>query len=169
MLTFYTDSTKEAYEKMKSDEWKIAIQEYISDLNDSVDGNKLNNQNLLSLFELDTYDIYISWEDITYQTSRLARAFRSCILEQYEKLQTKTPLHQTMNNYLLSHSFKDNLKFLRKAQNLTQKDLAKASTVTLKSIINYENECHLPTGKNLCLLARFFKVDPIELLGTDID
>lgn len=169
MITFYADSIKDAYEKMQSDEWKNDIQNYIAELSGFVDGQVLDTHNLFSLFELDAYDIYITWEDITYQTSRVAKTFRSSILEQYEILQTKKPLHQIKNNYLSSHSFKDNLKFLRKARNITQKDLAKESTVTLKSIINYENECHLPTGKNLCLLAKFFKADPIELLGTDID
>ena len=169
MITFYADSIKDAYEKMKNDEWKDSIQEYIAELDGFVEGQVLNANNLLSLFELDAYDIYITWEDVTYQTSRLAMAFRKYILDQYgnKHMSTKT-LPSSSNDEFLNNSFKCNLKKLRKMNNVTQKELSTISKIPLKTIINYENERRSPTGKNLCRLAIALKVSPLELLGTDI-
>lgn len=170
MITFYADSIKDAYEKIQNDEWKSDIQDYINDLNGFVDGQKLDTHNLLSLFELDAYDIYITWEDVTYQTSRLAMAFRRYILDQYGSMNIviNTPLNSA-NEELLSNPFICNLKKLRKMKNLTQKELSTISNIPLNTIINYENEQRSPTGKNLCKLAIALKVNPLELLGTDID
>lgn len=170
MITFYADSIKDAYEKMQSDEWKSDIQEYITDLNGFVDGQKLDAHNLLSLFELDAYDIYITWEDVTYQTSRLAMAFRRYILDQYGDMNVNTNMLPGLaNEEYLKNPFICNLKKLRNINNFTQKELATISNVPLKTIINYENEQRSPTGKNLCKLAIALKVSPLELLGTDID
>lgn len=170
MITFYADSIKDAYEKIQNDEWKSDIQDFINDLNGFVDGRKLDTHNLLSLFELDAYDIYITWEDVTYQTSRLAMTFRRYILDQYgnTNIVINTPLNPA-NEEFLSNPFICNLKKLRKMNNFTQKELSTISNVPLNTIINYENEKRSPTGKNLCKLATALKVSPLELLGTDID
>lgn len=65
--------------------------------------------------------------------------------------------------------FATNLRLCRKAIKLTQDQLAKeigASSITIRS---YEAKRRNPDAKNLCKLARYFGVDAISLLGTDID
>lgn len=173
MITFYTNSVAEALENMETVEWKTDAQNYIESLNGCFDGKELNKETVLLLFELDAYDIYITWEDVIHQTSRLAKTFREWIQKQFDEINHNNVSKEDMNyeiDYLIGKSFAENLKYLRHSLNLTQKELARLSGVTVKSIINYENEPkRIPTGKNLCLLARFFEVNPIELLGTDID
>lgn len=169
MITFYADSTKEAYQKMQSDEWKEAIQEYISGLNGFVNGQVLDKHNLLLLFELDAYDVYVTWEDVSQQNSRLAGAFRRCILEQYEEMKKDKTEVSRYEQKVLKKSFAQNLRKLRISKHLTQDSLAKMSNIPLNTLINYENQRRFPTGRNLCILAKFFNVDPIDLLGTDIN
>lgn len=67
------------------------------------------------------------------------------------------------------NDFANNLKMLRKVNNLTQEQLAKNIGVAAVTIITYENRRRNPNGINLCKLARYFGVDAISLLGTDID
>lgn len=76
MITFYTNSVAEALENMETVEWKTDAQNYIESLNGCFDGKELNKETVLLLFELDAYDIYITWEDVIHQTSRLAKTFR---------------------------------------------------------------------------------------------
>lgn len=169
MITFYADSINEAYKKMQNDEWKNDILEYITELNGVVDGQKLDAHNLLSLFELDAYDIYITWEDVMYQTSRLAGAFKSFILEQFEGSMKDKIEDSKYNQRIMKKSFAQNLRILRSSKHLTQDRLSEMTNISIAAIMAYENQRRSPTGKNLCILARFFNVDPIDLLGTDID
>lgn len=169
MITFYADSINEAYKKMQNDEWKNDILEYITELNGVVDGQKLDAHNLLSLFELDAYDIYITWEDVMYQTSRLASAFKSFILEQFEGSMKDKIEDSKYNQRIMKKSFAQNLRILRSSKHLTQDRLSEMTNISIAAIMAYENQRRSPTGKNLCILARFFNVDPIDLLGTDID
>lgn len=65
--------------------------------------------------------------------------------------------------------FSNNLRRYRKLGKLTQKELATATKISYDSIVNYELGRREPTSKNLCILAKYFDVDPIDLLGTDIN
>lgn len=169
MITFYADGINEAYKKMQNDEWKADIQEYITDLNGFVDGHTLDTHNLLSLFELDAYDIYITWEDVMYQTSRLASIFKIYILKQFEDMKKEKNEVSRFKQKVMKKSFAQNLRKLRSSNHLTQDRLSEMTNISIAAIMAYENQRRSPTGKNLCILARFFNVDPIELLGTDID
>lgn len=169
MITFYADCINEAYKKMQNDEWKDDIQEYITELDGYVDGQVLDTHNLLTLFELDAYDIYITWEDVTHQTSRLASTFKRYILEQFEEMKKDKTVASRHERKVLNRSFAQNLRMLRSSKHLTQDRLSETTKISIAAIMAYENQRRSPTGKNLCILARFFDVDPIELLGTDID
>ena len=63
------------------------------------------------------------------------------------------------------NDFSDRLKELRKSENLTQKELAEKSGISLRSIIAYENGMRQPTSKTLNVLADFFNVSTSYLWG----
>lgn len=62
-------------------------------------------------------------------------------------------------------SIADILKKLRKQYNITQKQLAEKTGITLRTIINYENGLRQPNAESLAALERFFQVSADELLG----
>ena len=56
-------------------------------------------------------------------------------------------------------TFKENLKSMRKREQLTQKELADKTGLTRSRINNYERGVREPDLKTLELLAEFFEVD----------
>ena len=61
--------------------------------------------------------------------------------------------------------FSENLKDLRKEKNLTQKELAKALSITISTLSHWECDYQEPSFKDLTLLANFFEVSTDYLLG----
>ena len=57
------------------------------------------------------------------------------------------------------------IKFLRKEQGLTQKELSNITGISLKSIINYENKVREPNSKAMAALEKAFNVSGSYLRG----
>ena len=68
----------------------------------------------------------------------------------------------------ISNNFSSNLRLARKARKLTQEQLSDLSNITLRTIRNYETGLRQPTAKNLLILAKFFKINPFTLYGSNI-
>ena len=64
--------------------------------------------------------------------------------------------------------FAQNLKTLRKENNLTQPQLAKALNVSNGMISFWENEKYEPTATNIIQVAKFFNVSIDDLLLTPL-
>lgn len=64
--------------------------------------------------------------------------------------------------------FAQNLKTLRKENNLTQPELAKALNVSNGMISFWENEKYEPTASNIIAIAKFFNISIDELLLTPL-
>lgn len=70
-----------------------------------------------------------------------------------------------MINYLNQlNSFGKNLKELRLAENLTQKQVATAINITYQSYQAYEAGISMPTLENFLKLCNFFNITPNDLL-----
>ena len=61
--------------------------------------------------------------------------------------------------------FSEKIKDLRKEKNLTQKELAKALSITISTLSHWECDYQEPSFKDLTLLANFFEVSVDYLLG----
>ena len=61
-------------------------------------------------------------------------------------------------------SFSENLKLLRKSNKIDQKDLAKALSVSPKTVSHWETGYTEPSISQLILLANFFDVTVDELI-----
>ena len=66
---------------------------------------------------------------------------------------------------MLNENFQRTLKFYRKAQNLTQEDLAMFLNVSPQTIYKYENGVSFPPPRTLEKILDFFKIDPNTLFG----
>lgn len=172
MITFYANSVTEAYQKLQTREFKDEVRWYLL-----INRNSIDKNNVLSHFRLDAYDVYIQPKDLITQSSRLAIAFKTVILDEFEKVFNSLTSNISFESEKLNYSeinlkintFKENLKILRKEHSLTQRELAKQLSLSKETIKNYEVGRREPTGKILCKLSIFFKVDPIDLIGTSIN
>lgn len=63
----------------------------------------------------------------------------------------------------------NNLKILRKKQNLTQQQVADAIGIGMQAYAYYEKEERDPSPDTLCKLADFFGVSVDELLGRTLE
>ena len=63
----------------------------------------------------------------------------------------------------------ENIRLLRKEQNLTQQSLATQTGIPVRTIINYENSAREPNAKNMATLERFFCVSGEYLRGDSND
>ena len=66
-----------------------------------------------------------------------------------------------------SNNFGDNLKHLRKASNLTQKELGSRIGLSKAVVSKYENGMGYPTFDVLVRIAQYFGVTTDYLLGVD--
>lgn len=98
------------------------------------------------------------------------------IQEESESFAKKIPLNSNMQSsqdfeiksQLRENGFKENLKMLRNCKSLTQDDLTGSINVSTITIRSYESGRREPTGKTLCKLAKFFDVDPEDLMGNSL-
>lgn len=70
-----------------------------------------------------------------------------------------------MKNKKNENNFKNNLKFLRRQNNLTQKSLGAAMGYGYTAISNYENGRNEPSINDLIKLADYFNVSVDFLIG----
>ena len=63
--------------------------------------------------------------------------------------------------------FNEQIKRLRKENNLTQEEMAKKLNVTRQAISNWENNCNLPDFEMIILIAETFGVSLDELIFAD--
>ena len=67
----------------------------------------------------------------------------------------------------------ERIRALRTQQHMTQRELAEAAGVTVRSVINYEKNASTPTRRNLCQLAQMLGVTEAWLRepgsGTDAE
>lgn len=172
MITLYADSVNEAYQKLDTGEFNKDIRSYLLSNRNYIDKN-----NVLNHFELDAYDIHIRSNDLVTQNSRLAKRFRTVILDEFEKMfnfltsniDFANDNNKYLENNLNENSFRNNLKMLREEHCLTQIELAKQTGLSTITIRSYEAGRREPTGKTLCKLSIYFKVNPIDLIGTSIN
>lgn len=66
-------------------------------------------------------------------------------------------------------TFGEKIKDLRKEQNLTQKEMAQALSVTVSTLSHWECDYQEPSFKDLSLLANYFDVSTDYLLGVSED
>ena len=64
--------------------------------------------------------------------------------------------------------FSQNLKFLRKENNLSQPELAQALNVSNGMISFWENGKYEPTASNIIAIANFFNISIDDLLLTQL-
>lgn len=57
------------------------------------------------------------------------------------------------------------IRYLRKSKKLTQKDLARDTGLSYKTIVNYENGVRSPNFKAMVILENFFNVSGAYLRG----
>ncbi len=172
MIIFYADSVNDAYQKLNAKEFNEDIRGYLLSNRNCIDKN-----NILNHFELDAYDVHIQSNDLITQSSRLAIAFKTVILDEFDKMFNSLTSNISFESEKLNYSeinlkintFKENLKILRKEYSLTQRELAKQLNLSEETIKNYEAGRREPTGKILCKLSIFFKVNPIEFIGLSLE
>lgn len=172
MITFYANSVSEAYQKLQTKEFKDEIRYYLL-----INKKNIDKDNVLSHFRLDAYDISIEPKDLIAQSSRLAIAFKTVILNEFEAIFNSLTSNISLESKDISYSeidlkantFKKNLKILRNEHSLTQRELAKQINLSEETIRNYEGGRREPTGKSLCKLSIFFKVNPIEFMGVSLE
>ena len=102
----------------------------------------------------------VKTEEIDRIFSHIERASESNIdVEQCEidTLVEETSEHKTNN-------FSKNLRLLRKSFKLKQEDIEEKTNISHHTIASYEIGRREPTAKNLCLLAKLFKVNPMYLM-----
>lgn len=171
MIIFYADSINEAYKKLDTKEFNEDIRDYLLSNRNCIDKN-----NVLNHFELDAYDVHIRSNDLITQNSRLAKRFKKIILDEFEQtfnsLTSNISFENDKNEYsennLKGNTFEENLKELRKRYFLTQEELSEQIGLSSITIRSYEAGRREPSGKNLCKLAIFFKVNPIEFMGISL-
>lgn len=66
-------------------------------------------------------------------------------------------------------SFSEILKYLREEKEITQKQLAKACSLSPQCICNLEQGTRNPTGSTVATLAKYFGVSADYLLGLEND
>lgn len=66
------------------------------------------------------------------------------------------------------NSFGENLKKVRKAKGISQKELARDLEISQGTIANYEKDNRFPKGKIMFMLADYFEVSVDYLIGRDL-
>lgn len=151
MITFYADSVNEAYQKLETIEWKNEIKEYLQRNSDCIDRN-----NVLEHFELDAYDVWIGTDELIQQKSRLAKRFKSVILNEYDNLFTKPDIDsndkECIDNkdiyYVILHPDKFIREF-RKINHISQTELSIYLGINQTAISQWERGTTLPSLDNI--------------------
>lgn len=151
MITFYADSVNEAYQKLETIEWKNEIKEYLQRNSDCIDRN-----NVLEHFELDAYDVWIGTDELIQQKSRLAKKFKSVILNEYDNLFAKTDIDSNDKEWIDNKDICDVIlhpdKFIRefrKINHISQVELSIYLGINQTAISQWERGTTLPSLDNI--------------------
>lgn len=151
MITFYADSVNEAYQKLETIEWKNEIKEYLQRNSECIDRN-----NVLEHFELDAYDVWIGTDELIQQKSRLAKKFKSVILNEYDNLFAKTDIDSNDKEWIDNKDICDVIlhpdKFireLRKINHISQTELSIYLGINQTAISQWERGTTLPSLDNI--------------------
>lgn len=170
MITFYADSVNEAYSKLQTREFRNEIRCYLL-----VNRNNIDKNNILDHFELDAYEVCIRSNDLITQSSRLAIAFKTVIINEFEAIFNSLTSNISLESKDISYSeidlkantFKKNLKILRNEHSLTQRELAQSLHNDQTAISQWETNKTKPSMDNLIKLAEILECEISDLVGIE--
>lgn len=77
-------------------------------------------------------------------------------------------ISNTANEKISPSLFARNLKLLRKIKGISQQKLAEVLELKRNNIASYESGIVEPTHERFMAISRYFDIDPVELLTTDL-